>query len=266
MKIFKCVQGSEEWHGLRAGVCTASMFRVARSRVGTLTPQQQAYVDAIRAGKSEAQATEAATYKSKVRPTDNMLRAIEGLPVGDFSDPAKNYAFRLAVERISGEPLLDDKFENYAMRRGHELEPAARQEHEIFAGITVERTGFVTTDDELFGSSVDGLIRPNGASEYKCLVSPEGLREVLMAGDISDFMDQMQGGLWITGLDYFHFGLYCPALAPIKRQFTMHVVERDDDYIGELEKDLMAFNRLVEDFEAKLRGGAANHSVLQQAA
>ena len=132
MIIVNCEQGSEAWHKSRAGVITASMFATARSKVNGLDEKQQKYVDAIRAGSSEAAARELAGYKAPPR-SETVQRAIEGLPVGEFSDGAKAYAFRLAIERISGEPL-DEGFETYAMRRGRELEPAARLEHELHTG------------------------------------------------------------------------------------------------------------------------------------
>ena len=80
---------------------------------------------------------------------------------GEFAAAAGDYAFRLAVERISGQPL-DEGFETWAMRRGHELEPAARLEHELAIGVVVQPAGFVTTDDNLFGASADGLIGEDG--------------------------------------------------------------------------------------------------------
>jgi hypothetical protein len=120
---------------------------------------------------------------------------------GDFSAAAKDYAFRLAVERISGEPL-DEGYQTWAMSRGHELEPAARLAHELAAGVSVKRCGFVLTDDEAFGASADGLIGEDGGSEYKCLIDPARLRQVLIEGDVSDFTDQVQGCLWITGRKY----------------------------------------------------------------
>jgi hypothetical protein len=217
MRIINCAQGSPEWHGARAGAITASMFWLTRE-----------------------------SEKLKRGPNE-----------GDYKAAALDYAFKLAIERISGQPLQDDQFETYAMRRGHELEPEARAEHEVMAGVLVERAGFVTTDDGLFGASVDGLLGDKGACEYKCFVSPEKLRTILLTGDLSDCMDQMQGGIWITGVDYFHFGLYCPALRCVGQQFTLEVVQRDDDFIYKLEQDLIAFNRVVVDFEAQLRARAA---------
>jgi hypothetical protein len=184
---------------------------------------------------------------------------------GDYSSAAKDYAFRLAIERISGKPL-DEGFETWQMKRGHELEPAARAEHEAQAGVIVQRAGFVTTDDGLFGASADGLIDRTGGSEYKALVSPESLREVLLGDDISEYTDQIQGCMWITGRQWWHFALYCPALEPAGKQLYWREVKRDDDYIEALETDLIEFNNLVAKYRYQLEHVQAGPDVLQLAA
>ena len=173
---------------------------------------------------------------------------------GDFSQKAKEYAFRLAIERISGHCLNEDKFETWEMLRGRELEPQARLLHEERKGILVLQVGFVGTDDGKFGASVDGFIDDDGISEYKCFISPSTLMPILLDGDISGCMDQVQGGLWITDRKWAHFVLYCPALEEIDRHITIIEVRRDDNYINGLEGDLWDFNKLVEDYEHKLRG------------
>jgi hypothetical protein len=267
MILIQCTQGSEEWHAARAGVITASMFKVCRERVGGLTAQQALYVAAIREGKSPEQAAAAADYKTKPRITETVQRAIHGLPIGDFSDAAKKYAFRLAIERISGQPL-DNGFETWQMKRGHELEPKARARHEEEAGVIVETAGFVKTDDSCFGASADGLIGNDGGSEYKCLVSPDSLMPVLLENDIAEYIDQIQGCMWITGRKWWHFGLYCPALEPAKLDLYWKHIDRDDDYIEALERDLIAFRALVLQYESTLRrkGSAANADMLHKAA
>lgn len=251
MKLIECDQGTEAWFSARIGVITASMFKVARQRTGMLTEQQQAFVNAIKLGHDDVKAGEIAGYKTKPRRTEMVQRAIDGLPIGDFSEAAKNYAFRLAVERISGKQL-DEGFQTWQMKRGQELEPEARRRHEEEAGVIVQRAGFITTDDGLFGASADGLIGAHKGSEYKCLVSPEGLREVLLHCDLSEFIDQIQGCMWITGRTAWHFGLYCPALESVGADFTWKEVARDDDYINELEADLMEFLNLVNTYHLGL--------------
>lgn len=225
MRIINCAQGSPEWHEARAGAITASCFNLTRA---------------------------SARLKS-------------GANKGDYNEAAKNYAFRLAVERISGTPL-DEGFETWQMKRGHELEPQARIEHETQTGLIVEPAGFITTDDGWFGASADGLIGADGGAEYKCLVSPEGLRDVLLNDDIDEFRDQIQGCMWITGRQWWHFGLYCPALANIGKQFYLRQVQRDDDYIAEIEKDLIEFNRLVMKYRYQLESVQPGADILKVAA
>ncbi len=244
IQIIEVAQGSPEWHQARAGAITASMFSVCRERTGELTDQQSQFVRAVQAGTPEKEAAKAAGYKAVPR-SEKIEAALRGEQVGDFSDKAKNYAFRLAVERISGEPL-DEGFETYAMRRGHELEPEARLAHERRIAMLIEHAGIVLTEDGLFGASADGLINDDGGSEYKCLISPERLRSVIVDQDLSEFMDQVQGCMWLTGRQWWHFVLYCPALRAAGRDLIIHEQRRDDDYIEALEKDLIAFNGLVE--------------------
>ncbi|SDR37127.1 YqaJ-like recombinase domain-containing protein [Paraburkholderia fungorum] len=255
MKIIECAQGSREWLQSRAGCITASMFATARKKVGDLDDRQKQFVALRLAGTPEKAAAEAAGYK--VTPKSDIInRALNGEKVGDYSDAAKDYAFRLAIERISGEPL-DEGFETWSMRRGHDLEPEARMEHEAKTGLFVKRAGFVTTDDGLFGASADGLINEDGGSEYKCFVAPDKLRAILLDNDFTEVLEQAQGCLWLTGRKWWHIGLYCPALSPVGKQFTMVEVQRDDNFIEAMEKDLWQFAMLVAQYEKQLRQQAA---------
>jgi hypothetical protein len=80
---------------------------------------------------------------------------------------------------------------------------------------------------------------------------------VLLSDDISEFIDQVQGCMWITGRRYWHFALYCPALAPLGTELYWRRVERDETYIEELEIDLLQFSALVDQYERTLRQKAA---------
>ena len=251
MIIYDHPQGSAEWLASRAGVITASMFASARKKVNGLSGQQAAYVEAIRAGMTEAEAMLKAGYKAKPK-SETVERALRGESVGEFSDATKDYAFRLAVERISGTPL-DEGFSTWAMKRGQELEPAGRAEVEVKLGVFVDEAGFVCTDDLKFGASADGFIDHDGGLEIKCLVDPSRIRDVILKGDISEFMDQIQGGMWITGRKWWQFALYCPALEKVGLQLWTKRIDRDDNYIDALEMDLIEFEKLVTENETLLR-------------
>jgi hypothetical protein len=252
--LVQCEQGSPEWHRARAGVITASMFSIARKRVGCLNDQQQAYVDAVMSGLCFGEAAAQAGYKA-IPKAAAIEKALRGEPVGDWSEEAKNYAFRLAIERISGEPL-DEGFETFAMRRGHELEPMARAEHEVQTGLIVKRAGFVLSD-EGFGCSADGLIGEDGGSEYKCFINPEKLRTFHIDHDASEVFEQAQGCMWLTGRNWWHIGLYCPALAPVGKQLWWRQFERDDAFIEAMRTDLYRFRDLVDSYESELKREAA---------
>lgn len=247
----ECAQGSPEWLRARAGCITASMFSTVRSKINGLTAQQKTYVDTLLSGKTESQAREAAKYKAAPK-AEVVQRALDGERVGEWSDPAKDYAFRLACGRISGEPL-DEGFQTWSMRRGHELEPEARRELEAQTGYLIDLAGFVTTEDGAFGASADGFEGKDAGAEFKCFVAPEKLRAFWFDNDAASVMDQMQGGMWITGRKRWHFGLYCPALAPVGKQLWLHTYERDDDYIEAMEVDLLEFKGLVDQYESRLR-------------
>ena len=218
MIIHNCQQGTQDWYEARAGVITASSFKLARSKLKS------------------------------------------GAKKGQYTEAALDYAFTTALERISGQPL-NEGFETYHMRRGHELEPLARMEHEGATGLIVTETGFITDDEGIFGASADGLINIEdnfgiesaGGSEYKCFTSPEKLRAFWMNDDIGDVMDQVQGGMWITGRDWWHVGMYCPALEPCGKQLWLKEFKRDEEYIEKMKNELLEFKAVVDEFEYKLR-------------
>jgi hypothetical protein len=170
---------------------------------------------------------------------------------GDWSSVARDYAVKTAVERISGFPL-DEGFETYAMRRGRELEPEARDQLALHLGLEIQECGFVTTDCTRFGASADGLIGDTQGVEIKCVISPERIRSALLDNDVSAYLDQIQGGMWITGRNVWHLAIYAPILSGVNKALTVWSVARDDDYIARLVNDLYRFEELVAEYQARL--------------
>lgn len=272
IEVINCAQGDHEWHFNRAGAITASMADAVRNKVGGLTAQQQMYVDAILSDMPEKAAREYAGYKAAPQST-TIKRALNGEKVGEYSQTAKDYAFRLAVERIAQQPLRDEKFETYDMRRGHEQEPDARALHAVNTGLRIKRAGIVRTKDGKFGASADSLIdaadnigkiTQDGGGEYKCFTSPEKLQPILIEDNPGTAMCQMQFCMWLTGRHWWHFGLYCEHLLNIERELTLIEVPRDDDYIAKLEADMLEFDAYVCAVEDRLRSRKGNR-VIQMA-
>ena len=150
----------------------------------------------------------------------------------------------MALERIGGAPL-DDGIDTWAMKRGRELEPAGRAKLSEILGTEIEQTGFCLSECGIFGASPDGFIGTTGGCEIKCLVDPARIAKVVVSGNLEDFMDQMQGCMWITGRQYWEYALYLPQLAKAGRSMFHKRVLRDDAFIADMEKDLMEFDGLV---------------------
>jgi hypothetical protein len=256
--LVECEQGSKQWHEARAGVGTASNCSRMRSRKGELTQQQQLYVNALLSGEAEVDARIAAGYRSK--PSFSGLEtALQGLPVGEPSDAAITEAWTVAIERIAGMPLRSD-YESFAMKRGKYLEQLARAAYEERYGCLVMESGLMLTDDRRFGYSTDGAVmpftgQPKGGIEVKCPTAPEKLGAAWTdpAGAEAEYIDQIEMGMWITGWHWVDLIIFCPWLESVGKHLFVKRIWRDDDRIEALERDLMGWLQMVDQFEAALR-------------
>lgn len=173
--------------------------------------------------------------------------ARDKLKGGQPSKACLGYAMDVARERIGGS--APPKFQNAAMRTGTEQEPFARAMYEARTGHMVDEAGFYLSDDAVFGLSPDGLVNDDGVIEIKTMVGSDTLFTAVADGDISAYMDQCLGYLWLLGRQWVDLTLWCPDLNHI----AIHRITRDEDAIEALEADLMAFARLVTQYETTLR-------------
>jgi len=194
---------------------------------------------------------------------------ITGSRFKDCRDKLKNgqpskaclaYAQDLARERCGGTPQA--KFQTAAMRTGTEQESAARAAYEVSTGNLVETVGFFKTDDGMFGISPDSLIDTDGVLEVKTMVSSDTLFTAVAAGDLSEYMDQCLGYLWLLGRKWVDLVLWMPDLG----HMAIHRIDRKDNEnaIERLEADLMSFAKLVETNEAALRAALTKVIVCQK--
>lgn len=168
---------------------------------------------------------------------------------GEWSATAKKYAFRLAFERIA-KSVLDDTYSNAYMKRGNELEEAARRLHEAEISDLIDTTGFFVSDCGRFGASPDGLIGDDCGAEYKCFLSPDELMPILINGDLSTVQDQAQMNMLATGRSTWHFFLYLPQMAAVTgKPYKLYVIKRDNAYIHEMLEQLKSFDGLIEEYK-----------------
>jgi len=176
--------------------------------------------------------------------------AREKLKNGNRSSNAIKYARRLALERIGGVPI-DDGFDSWAMKRGRELEPIAREKLAKRLGVQIDQAPFVKMDN--IGASADGFIGIDQGVEIKCLINPDRILQVVCDNDMSEFMDQIQGGMLVTGRNMWHFCLYLPQLEREGRDLFHREIEVDERYVTALKADLDSFDMFVDEMVAKIR-------------
>lgn len=169
------------------------------------------------------------------------------LKSGQPAGACLGYAMDVARERVGGR--VPGTYVNAAMRTGTEQEPLARQAYEAKTGELVEEVGFYTTDDRLFGVSVDGLVGDDGLIEIKTMVSSPTLFTAMVRGDFSEYLDQCNGAMWLLGRKWVDLVLWAPDMP---KPLYVTRINRDDDQTEALERDLLQFAAMVVALEKEL--------------
>jgi hypothetical protein len=121
--------------------------------------------------------------------------------------------YQVAGELVSG--VVQETYKNAAMERGIELEAEARSVYEFATGNTVEAIGLCIDDEHEYGASPDGMIGEDGLIEIKCPLITTHVG-YLIAGTLpSDYFQQVQGQLMVTGRKWCDFVSYYPGLKPL---------------------------------------------------
>lgn len=144
-----------------------------------------------------------------------------------------DYAHQLAAERLTGKPRKQIKAS--ALQWGQDVEPAALAAYQAETGSIVTLCGFITHPLYPFiGASPDFLEGEDEGGEIKSPESSEVHLENLLHGLPREHIEQIQGGLWVTGRKRWKFISYHPDFPPELRLYVQ-VVERDEEFIAKLE-------------------------------
>lgn len=129
------------------------------------------------------------------------------------------------VTMVACEIITGKQEENYTsadMERGTLLEPIARMSFIETIGIDIQEVGFITPDDdylsEWVGISPDGVYfeneTPKHLLEIKC-PKPKTHFEYILNGKLpNEYRHQVQGQLFVTGLEKCYFMSYCENMKP----------------------------------------------------
>lgn len=168
---------------------------------------------------------------------------------GSLSAAALGYAQDLARERCGG--LLLPVFSTPAMRIGTEQEPEARFAYELQTGQVVTQCGFFSSHP--YGVSPDGLVGDEGLIEIKTMCSSATLFRAVVDGDVSDYLDQIVGEMWILGRQWCDLCLWAPDLGS-DGALIVRRIERDETQIERLASDLGDFAAIVDKLASALAG------------
>lgn len=157
--------------------------------------------------------------------TQEWHQARAGIPTASCFDqilttagvPSKSrdkYLYKLAAERIVGKS--ESGFQSDAMLRGQELEAEARAYYELTTDRKPIRVGICYSDDtRQIGASPDSLVDEEGLLEIKCPLAHTQVGYLLNEGLPTDYFQQVQGQLWVTGRKWADFVSYYPGLNPL---------------------------------------------------
>jgi hypothetical protein len=141
-----------------------------------------------------------------------------------FGDPAKDYALKIALERVTGR-RAEFSFTNDDMERGHEQEPVARMIYEDDRFVDVGNGGFFDCGE--YGDSPDGLIGDDGVLEIKCVVAKTHYATLRRGSFDPAYRWQLVGHLDCTGRQWVDFASYCSDF-PESEQLIVYRLTRDE--------------------------------------
>lgn len=166
---------------------------------------------------------------------------------GKESSQLKQYAFDLASDYFLTEP--ESTFKSEAMQRGNDLEAEAKNYYSLLTDTEVEEVTFIKKDQ--IGYSPDGLISSNGLIEIKCPLKKNHLKYLIDNKLPTDYVAQVQGGLYISGREYCDFISYHPLFQEDKKMLIVRV-ERDEEFINKLATLLEKTIELKQEFINKI--------------
>lgn len=155
-----------------------------------------------------------------------------------------NLSAQLVLERLTN--TKGESFSSAAMQWGVDQEPFARAAYEAHSGVWVDTVGFVQHPTiERAGASPDGLVGHDGLVEIKC-PNTATMIETLLTGKVpSNYATQMQMQMACTGRAWCDYAVFDSRM-PVKAQLFVKRVQRDQKFIDDLNKEIIAFLAEVE--------------------
>ncbi len=163
---------------------------------------------------------------------DNLISPLGKIREGE---QPRSFLARKVAEAWLGGPLPAAGF--FDAEQGQILEQEAIPFLTFDYGWEISRPGFITDDDETIGCSPDGLIEVEQCGiEVKCPHADTHVGYLLKGALPKDYIAQVQGSLFVTGLPRWRFVSY-------RRKFPllMITIEKDEEFHTQLAEALRIF-------------------------
>jgi len=161
----------------------------------------------------------------------------------------EDYLMKLVCERLTSEP--EQSLNSFALSWGTDAEPFSRKEYELHTGSIVNEVGFKKHPNfPWVGASSDGLVGDKGGIEIKCPYNSSVHLKTIECGMPEAHIPQVQGQIWVLGLDWIDFVSYDPRM-PLSLKIYIQRIHRDQKYIDTLQKEVLHF---LDEVQHKVNG------------
>lgn len=156
-----------------------------------------------------------------------------------YSTSRANYMAQLIVERMT--QTVAESYSNAAMEWGVENEQFARAAYEAKTGNMVDQVSAIDHPRiAMSAASPDGLVGDDGCLEIKCPNTATHIDTILGEEPAKKYYDQMQWQMVCTNRKWCDFVSFDPRM-PSHLQLFIKRIERNDDYVEQLEKEVVQF-------------------------
>lgn len=156
-----------------------------------------------------------------------------------YSASRAAYMGELIAERLTG--VSAGSYMNAAMQWGVDMEPHARAAYAAQTFDDVKQIGFVHHPRiDMAGCSPDALVGSDGVAEFKCPATHTHVDTLLTQKVPDKYIVQIQWQLACCERAWADYVSFDPRLSEEMRLFVKRV-ERDDERIEELEREVTAF-------------------------
>ena len=161
-----------------------------------------------------------------------------------------NYMAEIVAERLTGK--VAEGFISKDMEWGKEVEAEARAAYSFYRMQDVDEVAFVDHPTiAMSGASPDGLVGDLGLVEIKCPKTATHIAHLMGKGIPSKYVHQMQWQMACTGREWCDFVSFDPRLSE-EHKLMVRRLERDDELIGEMEREVKKFLSEVDEVIAAL--------------